>query len=157
MLDYRGKEHALDDFDEHRLLVVAFLGTECPLAKLYGPRLTKLAGEYKPQGVGFLGINSNSQDSITELAAYARRQAIEFPLLKDLGNHVADQMGASRTPEVFVLDSQRVIRYRGRIDDQYGVGYVRDRPQQNDLENALDQLLDGEPVSRPDTKAVGCR
>ncbi len=156
LLDFRGKKHALEDFEPYPILVIAFLGTECPLVKLYGPRLEEMAKHYKPLGVGFLGMNANSQDSITEIAAYARKHGISFPMLKDLGNRVADQMGAKRTPEVFILDQQRVIRYWGRIDDQYGVGYVRAKPEQHDLKTALEELLDGQSVSSPITQAVGC-
>ena len=101
-------------------MVVAFLGTECPLAKLYAPRLVELAAEFKDRGVAFVGIDSNQQDSVTELAHYAKEHKVEFPLLKDAGNTIADQFGAVRTPEVFLLDSDRMVRYWGRIDDQYG-------------------------------------
>ncbi|MEO2048717.1 MAG: redoxin domain-containing protein [Pirellulales bacterium] len=156
LLDFRGKEYSLESFKHNPILVVAFLGTECPLVKLYGPRLDKLAEELEAEGVGFVGINANSQDSITEIAAFAHRHGIRFPLLKDLGNQVADQMGAVRTPEVFVLDKNRVIRYRGRIDDQYGVGYVRKTPEQHHLKNAIEELLAGKSVSRPIDPAVGC-
>jgi peroxiredoxin len=154
--DYRGKEHQLADFQEQKLLVVAFLGTECPLVKVYGPRLEALANEYAPQGVAFLGVNSNVQDSNTEIAAYARIHNLSFPIVKDLGNRVADQMGAVRTPEVFVLDAERKIRYRGRIDDQYGVGVVRDDVSESYLSDAIDALLAGKPVARPETESVGC-
>ena len=154
--DFRGKHHSLADYDRHELLVVAFLGTECPLVKLYGPRLAAMAREYESQGVGFLGVNANSQDSITEIANYARRHEVDFPLLKDVGNQVADQFGATRTPEVFVLDRARVVRYFGRIDDQYGIGYVRNEAEQHDLRNAIDELLAGKNVSLPAQNAVGC-
>ncbi|GIW79806.1 MAG: thiol-disulfide isomerase [Gemmatales bacterium] len=154
--DYRGKRYTLDSFKDYKILVVAFLGTECPLAKLYGSRLAKLADEFEKRGVGFVGINSNTQDSITEIAAHARRHGIKFPVLKDLGNRVADQLGAVRTPEVFVLDSERIVRYWGRIDDQYGVDYVRDAPKQHDLRRALEELLAGKQVSRSVTEAPGC-
>ena len=154
--DFRGKEHALADYQDRKLIVLAFLGTECPLARLYGPRLAKLAADYEPQGVAFLGINANVQDSITEIAAYARIHAIKFPLLKDVGNKLADSLDAVRTPEVFVLDAKRVVRYWGRIDDQYGVGYVRDKPQRHDLKAAIDELLAGKPVSTPTTDSTGC-
>src|SRR5690349_18764578 len=79
--DFRGKTHELAELSDKQLVVVAFLGCECPLAKQYAPRLNKLAKEYGPQGVAFIGIDSNSQDSVTELAAYARLHEIEFPLL----------------------------------------------------------------------------
>lgn len=154
--DFRGTHHALSDYQDHKLVVLAFLGTECPLAKLYGPRLATLAQEYEPQGVQFLGINANVQDSLTEIAAYARRHAIEFPILKDTANRLADSLGAVRTPEVFVLDAERVVRYWGRIDDQYGIGYVRSEPQRNDLKQALDELLAGKEVTTPVTPSVGC-
>lgn len=153
--DYRGKEHRLSDFKQ-KFLVVAFLGTECPVAKLYSPRLAALEKELTSKGVGFLGINSNRQDSITEIAAHARIHGVKFPILKDLGNKVADQMGAVRTPEVFVLDEARVVRYWGRVDDQYGIGYLRDEPKRADLKIALEELLAGKVVSKPVTVSVGC-
>jgi peroxiredoxin len=154
--DFRGAARALGDWSDRKLLVVAFIGTECPLAKLYAPRLAELAAEYGPRGAGFIAINSNQQDSLAELAHYARVHDLEFPVLKDPGNAVADRFGAERTPEVFVLDSERVIRYRGRIDDQYGVGYSRSAPRRGDLALALDELLAGRDVSVPETDAAGC-
>jgi peroxiredoxin len=154
--DYRGRSHSLADYRDSKIIVLAVLGTECPLVKLYGNRLAELHQTYSPRGVTFLGLNANVQDSVTEIAAYARAHHIEFPILKDLGNKVVDQLGAERTPEVFVLDKQGTVRYRGRIDDQYGVGYVRDAPARNDLGLALDQLLAGESVAIPATEAVGC-
>lgn len=153
--DYRGREYSLSEFPD-RPVVVAFLGTECPLAKLYGPRLQALADTYAGQGLAVIGISSNVQDSVTELAAYARRHELRFPILKDVGNHVADAFGAQRTPEVFLLDPQRRVRYHGRIDDQYVVGIVRDRPTRSDLREAIDELLAGAPISVAETKAVGC-
>lgn len=153
--DYRGKVHRLADV-ESRFVVLAFLGTECPLVKLYGPRLAALQEKYESQGVCFLALNANVQDSVTEIAAYARKHKLEFPILKDLGNKVADQIGAERTPQVFVLDENRLVRYCGRVDDQYGVGYVREKPQRDDLALALEELLAGKPVSTPATVAPGC-
>ena len=154
--DFRGKKHALGDYEEAKLVVIAFLGTECPLAKLYGPRLQRLAAGYDTNQVAFLGVNSNSQDAITEIAAYARIHEVTFPLLKDTGNRVADAMAAIRTPEVFLLDQQRRIAYWGRIDDQYGVGVVRTEPTREDLKIAIDELLAGKPVAQPIRKAEGC-
>lgn len=154
--DFRGKSHQLADYSQHPILVVAFLGTECPLAKLYGPRLQNLADQYAGDGVGFLGINANRQDSLTEIAAYARRHEVKFPLLKDPGSELAELFGAARTPEVFVLDAERTIRYHGRIDDQYGVGYVREKPEHQDLRAAIEDLLAGGPVKTAETTAVGC-
>ncbi|MBI2825966.1 MAG: redoxin domain-containing protein [Planctomycetia bacterium] len=159
--DYRGKETSLGDVAQSKLVVVAFLGTECPLAKLYGPRLAELEKQYAGKGVAFLGIDSNRQDLVTEIAHYARESQIGFPLLKDAGNAIADAFAAARTPEVFVLDQNRVVRYRGRVDDQYGfqdkgVAYQRNEPTRRDLAEALDELLAGKTVSQPLTAVQGC-
>jgi peroxiredoxin len=158
--DYRGKLRSLDEWADAKLVVVAFLGTECPLAKLYAPRLEELHEKFADQGVAFLGIDANRQDSITELAAFARVHGLAFPLLVDAGNEVADKLGALRTPEVFVLDRDRKVRYWGRIDDQYGQGsssgYARPKAQRHDLAAALDELLAAKPVSVPVTEARGC-
>jgi thiol-disulfide isomerase/thioredoxin len=66
--DSLGASHSLDEWKDRKLVVVAFLGTECPLAKLYGPRLAELAAKYAEQGVQLVGINSNDQDTLREIA-----------------------------------------------------------------------------------------
>jgi len=158
--DHRGKNWTLEDFSDKKLIVVAFLGTECPLAKLYAPRLQDLSEEFAPQGVAFVGVNANRQDSLTEVGAYARVHGVTFPMLKDGGNVVADQFKAVRTPEVFILDGDRNVRYWGRIDDQYGLGdssgYARPKVNRRDLAVALEELLAGKEVSQPVIEATGC-
>ena len=108
------------------------------------------------RGVTFIGINSNTQDSITEITGFVARHQISFPMLKDADNAVADLFDAERTPEVFVLDDQRRVRYRGRIDDQYLVGKSRDKVRRRDLAVAITELLNGKDVSVPETAAIGC-
>ena len=154
--DHRGKEHRLSDYSDREIVVLAFLGTECPLAKLYGPRLADMSKEYQSRGVTIVGINANAQDSLTEIAAYVRRHEIDFPMLKDIGNRVADQVGAIRTPEVFVLDRDRIVRYWGRIDDQFGVGYAREKPTTHELKDAIDRLLAKRAIAQPSVESVGC-
>jgi len=152
---YEGREWTNADFSDKSLVVVAFLGTECPLVKLYGPKLQQLSEEFG-KDVAFIGVNSNTQDSVTEMSAYAERHGVRFPMLKDVGNKLADRFKAERTPEVFLLDAKRNVRYHGRIDDQYGVGIIRDKAERNDLRTAIEELLSGKDVSVPETEVVGC-
>jgi len=154
--DFYGKSHTLADYKDKKLVVLAFIGTECPVAKAYGERLGELAKKYADKGVQFLGVSSNRQDTITELSSFARVHQLEFPILKDLNNKLADQLGAQRTPEVFVLDAERAVRYHGRIDNQFGVGYAKKTANELFLKDALDELLAGKPVSKAETAAVGC-
>lgn len=151
-----GKTWSLAD-QRDRPIVVVFLGTECPLMKLYAPRLSKLAAEFAEEGVTFVGINSNQQDGLAEIAAFARTHQIAFPILKDPGNRVADQFGAARTPEVFVLDAQRRVRYRGAIDDQYHYGVQRTKADHAYLRDALTSLAAGTAIAIEQTEAVGCQ
>ncbi|MDG2220532.1 MAG: redoxin domain-containing protein [Rubripirellula sp.] len=139
-----------------QLEVLCFLGVECPLAKVYAPRLQRMADEFAARGVRFIGINSNIQDSMEEVARYAEEHQLTFPLAKDYDRRVALQMGATRTPEVFVVDRAGEIRYQGRIDDQFQVGVSRKQAMKHDLRNAIEQLLAGQPVAVPRTSAPGC-
>lgn len=154
--DYRGAEHTLAGLADSKAVVIAFLGTECPLAKLYAPRLNELSEKYASRGVAFVGIDANRQDSLAELAAYARSTGIKFPLVKDGGNVVADALGAQRTPEIFVLDKDRVVRYWGRIDDRFGIGYMRDKIGHDYVSDAIDAVLDGKSLETAHVDSVGC-
>jgi peroxiredoxin len=161
--DSWGKSHALSQIGNDKIVVLAFLGVECPLAKLYVPRLADLARKYESRGVVFLGVDSNRQDSIKEIGAFARRQAVPFPVLKDLRQKIADGVRATRTPEVVVIDKKRILRYRGRIDDQFGfspsdpeASYRRTTPVRHDLAEVLDAVLAGKPVAQAETATAGC-
>jgi peroxiredoxin len=154
--DFRGRQRSLAEFADAKVVVVAFIGTECPLANLYMPRLNELSAALAGKGVAFVGINANQQDSITEVGAHAQRHGVTFPILKDAGNKVADQFGAVRTPEMFVLDKDRTVRYWGRIDDQYGIGYQKPEATRKDVQLAVEELLAGKAVSQPTSEALGC-
>jgi peroxiredoxin len=154
--DQTGATRTLAEWKEHPVLVVVFLGVECPLARLYGRRLAELDRQYRDRGVQFVGINANQQDTLQELAGYATKFGVEFPLLKDPGAKVADQCGATRTPEAFVLEEYRTIRYQARIDDQHGAGAARKKATRHDLAGAIDALLAGAPIEMAKTEAVGC-
>ena len=158
--DFHGKEVSLSDFDGSKLVVVAFLGTDCPMVKLYGARLDEIAKKYADAGVTMVGINSNRQDQPRKIGAFARQYGMTFPILKDPDNAIADAFAAERTPEIFVLDAKRTIRYHGRVDDQYsfttGSGYGKPNMERTDLLDAIDALLAGKEVSVPRTKVAGC-
>lgn len=142
------------DATQAELTVVCFMGAECPLAQLYAPRLNRLSEEFSQ--VRFVAINSNRQDSAADVAAYAKKHGLRFPILKDHRNVIADKFAAQRTPEVFVLDRQAKVRYRGRIDDQYMPGVSRPKAAREDLRLAIETLIAGREIEQPITKAPGC-
>src|SRR5688500_5488241 len=136
LTDFRGKEWSLSEFADRKAVVVAFVGVECPLVAHYAARLQELATKYDAAGVAFLAVDSNQQDSLAELAAFARKHQLEIPLVKDGGNNVADAFAAERTPEVFLLDAGRRVVYHGRIDDQFAYGVQRPKVERAYLTDA---------------------
>ena len=154
--DIHRRPRSFGGFKDKKAFVVAFVDTERPVSNLYVPSLIVLHSKYADKGVQFLAINSSSQDSFITVSAHAQDRNIPFPVLKDFDQDVADAFGATRTPEVFLLDADRIIRYHGRIDDQYGVGVRRDGPIRRDLADAVDDLLAGRSVARADTEVSGC-
>ncbi|MDZ4849757.1 MAG: redoxin domain-containing protein [Pirellulaceae bacterium] len=154
--DADGKLMQVRSVSEHRLQVFCFLGCDCPLAKLYGPRLQQLSDEFSNQDVQFIGINSNLQDSLADIKTYVQQLELTFSVLKDHDQIVLAALEGKRTPEVIVLDSSGKEVYRGRIDDQYAPGQMRSKPTRDDLRSAIKEHLEGKPVRVPRTEAVGC-
>ncbi len=139
-----------------RVVVVLFLGTQCPVNNLYMPTLAALQKQYAPQGVLFVGINSNAHDDRARVARHAQEFNLPFAVLKDEGARLADRFAADRTPIAFVLDGTRTVRYRGRIDDRYDKGVQRAHASRQDLVEAIDAVLAGRTVERPVTEPAGC-
>lgn len=152
--DARGNQHGIWPTAESKLLVVAFWGCQCPLAVRYAARLEELAAEYVPQGVDFVAVNSNDQDSLTDIANFVQQHRMRIPLLKDSQHQAADAFQAVRTPEMFVIDRQGKLYYRGRIDDQNGIGYEQPTIKNAFLADAVRRALQGE--TSPSSVAVGC-
>jgi peroxiredoxin len=156
LMDVHGQAHSLSDYKDKKAIVIVFIGTECPLANLYLPTLAELHKQFAGRCVQFLAINSNNQDSYADVVAHERERRLPFPVLKDSYQKAADTLGARRTPEAFVLDSGNRIRYRGRIDDQYGYSFRRAAPAHTELKDAIQSVLAGQPVRTTQTAVQGC-
>lgn len=154
--DSTGKEVALSDFNNAKSLVVVFLGTQCPIGNAYVPVLGNLQKQYADQGLQVVAINSNLTDDVDAVAKHVGDFKVAFPVLVDERQIVADLFGARRTPEAFVLDRRRHIRYRGRIDDRIGYSHKREKARRNDVEEAVKELLAGKDVSIAETEPAGC-
>jgi peroxiredoxin len=154
--DSSGKAVSLYSFAGKKAAVLVFMGVDCPVGNLYWPRLAELDRTYKDKGIVFLAINSNAQDTVEQIAAGVQEHGISFPVLKDPGNQVADLLLVERTCEALVLDNRAVLRYRGAIDDQYGLGTRKDRPVKSYLVEALDSILAGRAIETTATSVAGC-
>ncbi|MGE5345815.1 MAG: thioredoxin family protein [Acidithiobacillales bacterium] len=136
-----------------RAVAILFIATRCPVSNAYNERMALLSAVYASKGIAFVGINSNKTEPAAEVAAHAKANGFGFPVLKDEGNRVADAYGATRTPEVFLLDPSGTVVYHGRIDENQDDAKNVMSP---DFRNALDAVLAGKPVPVAETKAFGC-
>ena len=150
--DYNQKQHSLTDYNGSKAIVLMFISTRCPVSNSYNQRMEDLYKKYNTKGVIFLGINANSMEDLKEIKKHALEKEFSFPVLKDDNNVIADKLKASVTPEIFVLNSEGVILYHGRIDDSKNETDVKSP----DLKNALNEVLAGKPVTTAKTKVFGC-
>lgn len=153
-----GRTYSLADFADKPILVVVFTCNHCPYAIGSEDRLIDMARRYAPHGVAFVAINSNAthnhpEDSFEHMKERAKRKNFPFPYLRDESQAVALAYGALRTPHVYVFDSQRILRYTGRIDDNPREAA---KATSHELRDAIEALLAGEDPPVKVTNPIGC-
>ena len=153
-----GKEYSLSDFEKFKYLVVFFTCNHCPYVIGSDEVTRETAVKFSSRGVGFAGINSNSENTYPEDSfpnMVKRMEKYKFPwvYLYDKSQEIAKAYGALKTPHFYVFDEDRRLVYTGR-----GVDNPRDtsRMTVNNLDIALEELTGGKPISVPLTNPIGC-
>jgi hypothetical protein len=143
---------------------VFFVQTDCPISNWYAPTIQQVCREYAARGVGcalmYEDVDLGAGGAVLE--QQARRHLREYryermPAAIDRTRAIASRAGASVTPQVVVVDRAGTVRYSGRIDNAYAdLGKPRQRVTSHELRDALDAILEGRPVTRSRTEALGC-
>lgn len=155
--DAAGKATSLYDLKGRKAIVVVFLSFDCPVSTSYSQPLNDLVSDFAKQGVSFIGLTANQDETPAQVAKLARDYNLKFPVYRDAGLKVADAFAAQITPEAFVLDGQYVMRYRGRIDNSYSARLKKNQQiTANDLRQVLAEFVSGRPVTMRATEAIGC-
>jgi peroxiredoxin len=157
LLGVDGSRYSLSSFAGSDLLAVIFTGNGCPSARAAEAGLIELQETYEDVGLRLLAINANNQylsppDTFAEMVARAEQTGLNFPYVKDEDGSVARRYAASRTPQAFLLDRDRKLRYRGRIADSRDPARVT----RLDLRCAVEDLLAAREVEVSETEPVGC-
>jgi len=162
-----GKDYTLADFEEAEVLAIVFTCNHCPTSQAYEERLKTLVEDYADKSFALVAVSPNDDDAVRldelgysdlgdsfeDMVIRAEYAEFNFPYLFDgETQEMSRKYGPISTPHAFVFDKERVLRYRGRIDDSERP----DRVQTHDLRNAIDALLEGEPVPVERTQTVGC-
>jgi peroxiredoxin len=150
--DADGQAHTLASLKGKNGTVLVFLSVQCPVCNAYNERLEKLYEDYRGRGVAVIGINANSDEQAAQVKSYVKEKGLNFPVLRDADDKIADRLGAGHTPEVFFLDASGKLIYHGAIDNSMNPVMVNT----NHLRNAIDAALAGKPIEHTDVKAFGC-
>ena len=153
-----GQVTTLASFADAKILAVMFTCNHCPYVQAYEPRLIAVGRDYASQGVRLVAINANAtknypEDSFDKMVVRARELKFNFPYLRDETQEVAAAYGAACTPEIFLFDDQRILRYHGGIDDNYKDPKQVTSPY---LRKAINALLAGRDPDPSLTHAIGC-
>ena len=150
--DADGASHSLASLKGKNGTVLIFIATKCPVSNGYNDRMQKLSEDYKAKGFNVIGVNANNTEPAAEVKSHAAEKGLKFTILKDDGNKIADRLGATKTPEAYVIDTNGKLAYHGRIDNSLKTEAITS----NDLREALDEMLAGKPVSKTGGAAFGC-
>ena len=162
-----GQTHCLKEYAANNVLVIAFICNHCPTSQLYETRIKQIAEDYKDKGVAVVAIEPNNPDavllnemgytdvgdSLEDMKTRAEYRRFNFPYLYDGETQkISTAYGPTATPHIFVFDSDRKLRYEGRVDNNMREPLVTKR----DVRDALDALLASKPVAVAKTPSVGC-
>jgi peroxiredoxin len=141
-----------------RGVIIAFTCNHCPYVKAYENRLKEIAKTYENKGVTLLAISSNDavkypEDSFNEMKKRGEEKNFNFPYLYDETQEVAIDFGATHTPEVFLFNAEKKLVYHGKIDDNW---QEPEKVKNKYLKAAIDEMLNGEDISVPETFSIGC-
>ena len=153
-----GKAYSLNNFRNKNILVVVFMCNHCPYVQGSIERIKAIQSDFGIKGVQVIGINSNDEvnypeDSFEKMIEMNKIKKLNFPYLRDEYQTIASAYGAQCTPECFVFDGHRGLRYHGRIDNS-----PKDSSavQTTDLRNAIDALIHDRKILIELTPAIGC-
>ena len=152
LADTAGASQSLNGLKGRNGAVIVFLSAQCPVVKGYVERINQLAADYQAKGINFIGINSNSTESLDWVRSNKTEYGYKFPVLIDKGNVVADKLGATVTPEVFYVDAKGTLLYHGALDNDRSGRNVTT----NYLRTAFEESLSGRKVARTSANAFGC-
>ena len=162
-----GATHKLSDYSASPVLVVVFICNHCPIAQMYETRVAQLANDYKDRGVSVVAIQPNDpaairideldssdmSDSLEEMKVRAEYKHLTYPYLYDGETQsVTNAYGPQATPHAFVFDSDRRLRYEGRVDNSYRSEMVTS----HEVRDAIDALLAHREVAVKHTGVFGC-
>ena len=147
--------------------VIVFLSVNCPCSRSHEPILNFLAQKYMPLGFQFVGVHSNANESYEMASSHFKTTKLNFPMIHDPGSLIADQLGAYKTPHVFVINGNHEVLFQGGVDShsvlekvtqktQSVKDYLEDPKTNHFLKNALESIHTNVPIKKSNVRVLGC-
>jgi peroxiredoxin len=145
------------DWAAHNVTVLFFILHDCPICNRYVPEMNRIIQDYRNHDFGFIAVYPEADFTQKDAQRHAREYQFDFPFVIDPNLRLAAEIGVKAVPEVAVLNSQRELIYRGRIDDLYAdVNKQRATTVHHDLRQVLDKIVAGIKPQQIWFPAVGC-
>ncbi len=153
LADLDGAPVSLADLPVDRALVIVFGSIVCPASVKYDIVHTRLHERYGPKGVRLISANANFNETAQDIRGHYAQNPVPFAVLRDPHNELADHLGATHTPQAFLFDARRRLRYKGEIDNGWGLS---ENATSRGLWDALDALLADREIAHPILPSFGC-
>ena len=153
-----GKTYNLEDFKDKKVLCIIFMCNHCPYVVSVQQRINQIAKDYAGKSFALVAINPNDpvaypEDSFENMKLRAKEQGYVFPYLRDETQEIAKAYDAVCTPDIYLYDENRILLYRGRIDDRWK---DESKVTRKELRMAIDLLLDGKDIDFDTVPPMGC-
>ena len=154
-----GESYGLNDIKHSKATVIMFICNHCPYVKHVILELVKLARDYQPKGIAFIAINANDaiaypEDAPKKMTQLAKQLGFSFPYLYDQTQSIAKAYQAACTPDFFIFNKDLLCVYRGQLDGSRPGNKIPVTGK--DIRSALDNILQGKPVSPHQQPSMGC-
>lgn len=153
-----GKFYSPSQYEDKEIIVIAFICNHCPYVKSIAKRISELQRKFEHRGVQLIAINSNDpetypEDSFDKMIEFSEKHKFTFPYLIDETQEIAKKYDAICTPDIYVYDKDRKLKYRGRFDDNWK---EEEKVIEKDLEKAVNYLLEGKEIDFEQVPSMGC-
>jgi len=158
LMNVDGNFYALDSFKDKKILCIIFMCNHCPYVRAVEERINQIAKDYSDKSFALAGINSNDpsvypEDSFENMIKRSKERGYVFPYLYDEEQTAAKEYDAVCTPDIYLFDQNRILRYRGRIDSNWK---DESKVKSHDLRKAIDLLLEDKPIDFEMIPSMGC-
>lgn len=147
----------VDVSEPGKAMAIMFLDIDCPISQYAAKPFQTLNAQHS-ETIQFIGVIPGDYYSSEKIDSFMTAMKLDFILIPDTKNKLVKRLGATITPEVFLIDGAENVIYQGALDDKYkALGRARQEVSERYLERAISALVLGTPIELSKTDPIGCK